>query len=94
MYSTQKKINYEDEYGPKGSLTDEQIEEFQASFDLFKSTSEEGDFLNTKELEKVLRSLGIRLNNEELAQIIKETDVDGMNCYYFFLELYMYFFLR
>eukprot|EP01129_Flabellula_baltica_P008597 TRINITY_DN342_c0_g1_i1.p1 TRINITY_DN342_c0_g1~~TRINITY_DN342_c0_g1_i1.p1 ORF type:complete len:153 (-),score=48.22 TRINITY_DN342_c0_g1_i1:29-487(-) len=69
------------------SLTREQIDEFKSSFDLFKSQTT-GE-LSIKELEKVLRSLGIRLSKDELVQIINMTDIDNDGTISFeeFLEL-------
>jgi len=58
-----------------GSLTEEQVAEFKECFSLF---DRDGDgTVDTAELGTVMKSLGQRMSEAELAQMISEVDVDG-----------------
>lgn len=57
------------------SLTEEQVAEFKECFSLF---DRDGDgTVDTAELGTVMKSLGQRMSEEELQQMISEVDVDG-----------------
>lgn len=71
------------------ALTAEQVNEFQQAFNLFRKDNDGNplsyvqnwlqDVITVEELETVLRSLGQTPTKDELATMVNDVDVEGVN---------------
>merc|ERR1712123_444657 len=59
----------------RGALTPQQVDDFQAAFNIFDSDG--GGEISTRELLKVFKMLGFTPNKDELDEIVEEVDQDG-----------------
>merc|ERR1712205_193461 len=60
---------------PRGSLTDEQVEEVREVFGLFDA--DQSGAIDCRELKGAMRALGFEVKNEELIKMVSDIDTDG-----------------
>merc|ERR1712072_150317 len=60
---------------PRGSLTDEQVEEVREVFGLFDA--DQSGAIDCRELKGAMRALGFEVKNEELIKMVGDIDTDG-----------------
>merc|ERR1711975_116453 len=60
---------------PRGSLTDEQVEEVREVFGLFDA--DQSGAIDCRELKGAMRALGFEVKNEELKKMVGDIDTDG-----------------
>ena len=58
-----------------GNLTDEQVTEFKGSFSFFGSTGE--DAIEKEDINKVMRSLGLKPSEEDISEMLFVIEQDG-----------------
>ncbi|XP_052765959.1 calmodulin-A-like [Mya arenaria] len=59
----------------ESSLTDEQVAEFKMAFSMFDADG--GGTITTGELVEVLKSMGQKITDEDLEEMVNEVDEDG-----------------
>merc|ERR1711865_677631 len=60
---------------PRGSLSDEQVEEVREVFGLFDADN--SGAIDCRELKGAMRALGFEVSNEELTKMVTDIDTDG-----------------
>ena len=63
-------------------LTEEEFLEIKEAYELYEKNSEDGK-VNAHELSKLLRSLGEDLSDAELANMVKDLEIDGQGTFEF-----------
>merc|ERR1712166_900350 len=60
---------------PRGSLSDEQVEEVREVFGLFDADN--SGAIDCRELKGAMRALGFEIGNDELKKMVSDIDTDG-----------------
>merc|ERR1711906_5928 len=60
---------------PRGSLSDEQVEEVREVFGLFDADN--SGAIDCRELKGAMRALGFEVSNDELKKMVSDIDTDG-----------------